>query len=185
MTIHPALHRRIPPAINVRIHASRFVLPPINALITETQAIRRHHRASETIRPTSEVMAGAAMALWFLNFSTWDGVADIAGTCSIGPGFLPPRRPVACCRRWPQNASTTATPVGLVGAELEFRCNRTVTASAGNRSTKWTIYRLSGPRLAALCRASITPGGPADRKRTEQQYQARRAMIPTGIPIAG
>lgn len=51
------------------------------------------------------------MALWFLNFSTWDGVAGIyVEDLFVWPRFR--RRgswPVACCRRWPENASTTAT----------------------------------------------------------------------------
>lgn len=60
----------------------------------------------------AEVNGGvAAMALWFLNFSTWDGVAGIyVEDLFVWPRFLAAAAwPVACCRRWPENASTTAT----------------------------------------------------------------------------
>ncbi|AFE18018.1 hypothetical protein MRGA327_19780 [Mycobacterium tuberculosis RGTB327] len=68
------------------------------------------------------------MALWFLNFSTWDGVAGIYGgglvrLAEVSPPRLGPWPAVDAgqrMRRQPLHA------VGLVGAELEFRCNRTV-----------------------------------------------------------
>ena len=53
----------------------------------------------------------AAIALWFRNFSTWDGVAGRLPRRPVrASGVSPPRAgPVRCWRHWPVNASTTAT----------------------------------------------------------------------------
>ena len=53
----------------------------------------------------------AAGALWFRNFSTWDGVAGIyLEDLYVRPRFGAAGSPARCCRRWPANASPAATP---------------------------------------------------------------------------
>lgn len=94
----------------------------------------------------------AAMALWFVNFSTWDGVAGIyLEDLFVRPGFR--RRGLArallaalageCLQRgytrlswavlnWNADAITLYDGIG------------------GEPQNEWTTYRLSGPRLAGL-----------------------------------
>jgi GNAT superfamily N-acetyltransferase len=98
----------------------------------------------------------AAMALWFVNFSTWDGEAGIyLEDLFVRPGFR--RRGLArallaalageCVRQgytrlswavlnWNADAITLYDGVG------------------GQPQNEWTTYRLSGPRLAGLAESS-------------------------------
>lgn len=98
----------------------------------------------------------AAMALWFVNFSTWDGVGGIyLEDLFVRPGFR--RRGLArallaalageCVRQgytrlswavlnWNADAITLYDGVG------------------GQPQNEWTTYRLSGPRLAGLAESS-------------------------------
>ncbi len=80
--------------------------------VTETQLPQRFSAPPTVHGHVAEVDGeAAAMALWFLNFSTWDGVAGIyLEDLFVRPGFGVAAWPARCWRRWPPNASTTATP---------------------------------------------------------------------------
>jgi GNAT superfamily N-acetyltransferase len=94
----------------------------------------------------------AAMALWFLNFSTWDGVAGIyLEDLFVRPRFR--RRGLAC-----------ALLAALAGECLDNGYTRLSWAVlnwnsdaialydgiGGQPQREWTTYRLSGPPLAEL-----------------------------------
>ena len=94
----------------------------------------------------------AAMALWFVNFSTWDGVAGIyLEDLFVRPGFR--RRGLA-----------RALLAALAGECLDNGYTRLSWAVLNWNSdaialydgigavpqSEWTTYRLSGPRLAEL-----------------------------------
>ncbi len=96
--------------------------------------------------------AVAATALWFLNFSTWDGVAGIyLEDLYVRPAFR--RRGLArtllsalareCVE---QNYSR------LSWAVLNWNVNAIALYDdvGGKPQTEWTTYRVSGPELAAL-----------------------------------
>ncbi|MET0899878.1 MAG: GNAT family N-acetyltransferase [Mycobacterium sp.] len=94
----------------------------------------------------------AATALWFLNFSTWDGVAGIyLEDLFVRPAFR--RRGLAKAL-----LSTLATECVENGySRLSWAVlNWNVDAIAlydhvgGKPQTEWTTYRVSGPELAAL-----------------------------------
>lgn len=131
-----------------------FERAPEQCTVTETQIETALFGASPTIYAHVAEIDGqvAAMALWFLSFSTWDGVAGIfledlyvrptfrrgglargllatlAGEC-VDKGYT---RLSWAVSNW--NVDAIALYDG-VGAEPQ---------------SEWTIYRLSGPRLAEL-----------------------------------
>ncbi len=97
----------------------------------------------------------AAIALWFLNFSTWDGVAGIyLEDLFVRPQFR--RRGLA--------RTLLATLAGecvndgytrLSWAVLNWNVDAIALYDAvgGRPQTEWTTYRVSGPELAALAEA--------------------------------
>ncbi|GAA4542174.1 GNAT family N-acetyltransferase [Mycobacterium paraffinicum] len=94
----------------------------------------------------------AAMALWFLNFSTWDGVAGIyLEDLFVRPGFR--RRGLA--RALLATLAAECLDNGytrLSWAVLNWNADaRTLYDGVGAEPQReWTTYRLSGPRLAEL-----------------------------------
>jgi GNAT superfamily N-acetyltransferase len=94
----------------------------------------------------------AGMALWFLNFSTWDGVAGIyLEDLYVRPRFR--RRGLArgllatLARECLDNGYTR-----LSWAVLNWNSDAIALYDAigGQPQREWTTYRLSGPELAAL-----------------------------------
>jgi GNAT superfamily N-acetyltransferase len=94
----------------------------------------------------------AAMALWFVNFSTWDGVAGIY----LEDLFVRPR-----FRRHGLARALLAALAGecldngytrLSWAVLNWNCDAIALYDGigGQPQREWTTYRLSGPRLAEL-----------------------------------
>lgn len=114
------------------------------------------------------------MALWFLNFSTWDGVAGIyVEDLFVWPRFR--RRGLArgllstLARECVDNRYTR-----LAWSVLNWNSDAIALYDriGGQPQHEWTIYRLSWTAVGCAGRTTlITPGGPADRRRTEQQYQ--------------
>jgi GNAT superfamily N-acetyltransferase len=94
----------------------------------------------------------AAMALWFHNFSTWDGVAGIyLEDLFVRPGFR--RRGLARALL----ATLAAECVDNGYTRLSWavlNCNADALTLydgvGGEPQREWTTYRLSGPRLAEL-----------------------------------
>lgn len=94
----------------------------------------------------------AAMALWFVNFSTWDGVAGIyLEDLFVRPGFR--RRGLArgllaalageCLQRGYTRLSWAVLNWNTDAINL-------YDGIGGEPQNEWTTYRLSGPRLAGL-----------------------------------
>lgn len=94
----------------------------------------------------------AAMALWFLNFSTWDGVAGIyLEDLYVRPRFR--RRGLArgllavlageCVRNGYSRLSWAVLNWNTDAIAL-------YDGVGGQPQTEWTTYRVSGPELAAL-----------------------------------
>lgn len=96
----------------------------------------------------------AATAVWFLNFSTWDGVAGVyLEDLFVRPAFR--RRGLArlllsaLARECVEQGYTR-----LSWAVLNWNVNAIALYDAvgGKPQTEWTTYRVSGPQLAALAR---------------------------------
>lgn len=142
-------------AITEMIHAlAEFEHAADQCTVTETQVSAALFGDSPTVHGHVAEVDGeiAAMALWFVNFSTWDGVAGIyLEDLFVRPEFR--RRGLAralmaalaceCVRRgytrlsWAVlNWNTDAIALyDGIGAEPQ---------------REWTTYRLSGPSLAGL-----------------------------------
>ena len=94
----------------------------------------------------------AAMALWFHNFSTWDGVAGIyLEDLFVRPGFR--RRGLA--RALLATLAAECVDKGytrLSWAVLNWNADALTLYDGvgGEPQREWTTYRLSGPRLAEL-----------------------------------
>lgn len=94
----------------------------------------------------------AATAVWFLNFSTWDGVAGIyLEDLYVRPAFR--RRGLA--RKLLATLAAECVKNGysrLTWAVLNWNVNAIALYDAvgGKPQTEWTTYRVSGPELTAL-----------------------------------
>lgn len=94
----------------------------------------------------------AATALWFRNFSTWDGVAGIyLEDLYVRPRFR--RRGLA--RRFLATLARECVDNGftrLSWAVLNWNVDAIALYDAvgGKPQTEWTTYRVSGPELSAL-----------------------------------
>ena len=98
----------------------------------------------------------AAMALWFVSFSTWDGVAGIyLEDLFVRPGFrrrgLARALLAALAGECVQRGYTR-----LSWAVLNWNADAITLYDAigGEPQNEWTTYRLSGPRLAGLAESS-------------------------------
>lgn len=96
----------------------------------------------------------AATAVWFLNFSTWDGVAGIyLEDLYVRPAFR--RRGLA--RKLLSALAEECVLQGysrLQWAVLNWNVNAIALYDAvgGKPQTEWTTYRVSGPELTALAK---------------------------------
>lgn len=94
----------------------------------------------------------AATAVWFLNFSTWDGVAGIyLEDLYVRPTFR--RRGLA--RKLLATLAAECVKNGysrLTWAVLNWNVNAIALYDGvgGEPQTEWTTYRVSGPELTAL-----------------------------------
>lgn len=94
----------------------------------------------------------AATAVWFPNFSTWDGVRGIyLEDLYVRPAFR--RRGLA--RKLLSTLAAECTTHGytrLSWAVLNWNVNAIALYDAvgGKPQTEWTTYRVSGPELSAL-----------------------------------
>ena len=96
----------------------------------------------------------AATAVWFRNFSTWDGVAGVyLEDLYVRPAFR--RRGLA--RKLLSELAAECVEHGytrLSWAVLNWNVDAIALYDAvgGKPQTEWTTYRVSGPELAALAR---------------------------------
>jgi GNAT superfamily N-acetyltransferase len=141
--------------ITAMIHGlAEFERAPDQCTVTEKQVSTALFGNSPTVQAHVAEVNGevAAMALWFLNFSTWEGVAGIfLEDLFVRPGFR--RRGLArallaalaaeCC----DNGYTR-----LSWAVLHWNSDAIALYDeiGAQPQREWTTYRLSGSRLAAL-----------------------------------
>ncbi|MFZ1176068.1 MAG: GNAT family N-acetyltransferase [Mycobacterium sp.] len=142
-------------AITEMIHAlAEFEHAADQCRVTETQISTALFGNSPTVHGHVAEVDGevAAMALWFINFSTWDGVAGIY----VEDLFVRPR-----FRRRGLARALLAALAGeclnngytrLSWAVLNWNADAIALYDGvgGEPQREWTTYRLSGPRLAEL-----------------------------------
>ena len=156
MTAH--IRRAIPTdtaAITAMIHGlARFERAPDHCTVTEKQIRAALFEEPITLRAHIAEVDGevAAMALWFLNFSTWDGVEGVYledlfvrqqfRRVGLARGLL-----TALARECVDNGYTR-----LCWAVLNWNTDAIALYDAvgGQPQSEWTTYRLSGPELAEL-----------------------------------
>lgn len=142
-------------AITGMIHAlAEFERAAEQCTVTETQISAALFGNSPTVHGHVADVDGeiAAMALWFLNFSTWDGIAGIyLEDLFVRPGFR--RRGLA--RGLLSALATECLDNGytrLSWAVLDWNVDAIALYDGVGAAPQreWTTYRLSGSRLAEL-----------------------------------
>jgi GNAT superfamily N-acetyltransferase len=141
--------------ISDMIHAlAEFERAADQCTVTETQISTALFGNSRTAHGHVAEIDGeiAAMALWFVNFSTWDGVAGIyLEDLFVRPGFrrrgLARALLAALARECVENGYTR-----LSWAVLNWNSDAIALYDGIGAApqSEWTTYRLSGPRLAEL-----------------------------------
>ncbi|WP_068181837.1 GNAT family N-acetyltransferase [Mycobacterium sp. UM_CSW] len=137
------------------IHAlAEFERAPEQCTVTETQISTALFGNSPIVHGHVAEVDGevAAMALWFMNFSTWDGVAGIyLEDLFVRPGFrrrgLARKLLSALARECLDNGYTR-----LSWAVLNWNVDAIALYDGVGAAPQreWTTYRLSGPPLAEL-----------------------------------
>ena len=139
------------------IHAlAEFERAAEQCTVSETQISTALFGNSPTVHGHVAEVDGeiAAMALWFLNFSTWDGVAGIyLEDLFVRPGFR--RRGLA--RALLSALATECLDNGytrLSWAVLNWNVDAIALYEGVGAAPQheWTTYRLSGPPLGELAR---------------------------------
>lgn len=141
--------------ITAMIHElAAFERAPDECTVTETQISTALFGPAPIVHGHVAEIDGevAAMALWLLNFSTWDGVAGIYledlyvrrafRRRGLGRGLL-----AALARECVDNGYTR-----LAWAVLNWNVDAIALYDGvgGRPQTEWTTYRVSGPELATL-----------------------------------
>jgi GNAT superfamily N-acetyltransferase len=142
-------------AITAMIHdLAEFEHAPQQCTVVETQVRTALFDQPATLRAHVAEVNGevAAMALWFLNFSTWDGVDGIyLEDLFVRPGF----RRLGLARALLSALATECVDNGytrLSWAVLDWNTGAiALYESVGGRpQSEWTTYRVSGAELAEL-----------------------------------
>jgi GNAT superfamily N-acetyltransferase len=142
-------------AITAMIHdLALFERAPEQCTVVETQISSALFGDSTTLQAHVAEVDGevAAMALWFLNFSTWDGVEGIyLEDLFVRPQLLRlglARGLLAALAKECVDHSYTR----LAWAVLNWNTDAITLYQAigGQPQTEWTTYRVSGPELSAL-----------------------------------
>jgi GNAT superfamily N-acetyltransferase len=152
------IRRAAPPdaaAITAMIHdLASFEHAADQCSVVENQVSTALFGENPTLRAHVAEVDGevAAMALWFLNFSTWDGVEGIYledlyvrnrfRRLGLARGLL-----AALAQECVENNYTRLAWAVLNWNTDAIALYRTVGAAP---QTEWTTYRLSGPELAEL-----------------------------------
>jgi GNAT superfamily N-acetyltransferase len=142
-------------AITAMIHGlARFERAADHCTVVESQISAALFQEHATLRAHVAEVDGevAAMALWFLNFSTWDGVEGIyLEDLYVLPRFrrlgLARSLLAALAKECVHNGYTR-----LAWAVLNWNTDAIALyrAIGGQPQGEWTTYRLSGPELAEL-----------------------------------
>jgi GNAT superfamily N-acetyltransferase len=142
-------------AITAMIHdLALFERAPDQCTVVETQISSALFGDSTTLRAHVAEVDGelAAMALWFLNFSTWDGVEGIyLEDLFVRPQFRRlglARRLLAALAKECVDHNYTR----LAWAVLNWNADAITLYQAigAEPQGEWTTYRVSGPELAEL-----------------------------------
>lgn len=181
--IRPARPDDVPGIVAMIHELAAFERAPEECTVTETQitaalfgddAVARCHIAEVGDQR-------AAMALWFRNFSTWDGVAGIhLEDLFVREQFR--RRGLArallatlaaeCVRRGYSRLSWSVLDWNTDAIAL-------YDAVGGRQLPEWIGYRVSGPELSALAESSTSQRRVAGANNSTSAASATRA---TGIP---
>jgi GNAT superfamily N-acetyltransferase len=139
------------------IHAlAEFERAAEQCTVTETQISTALFGNSPTVHGHVAEVDGriAAMALWFVNFSTWDGVAGIfLEDLFVRPGFRRrglARALLAALARECVDKDYTRLSWAVLNWNVDAIALYDGVGAAPQR--EWTTYRLSGPSLAELAR---------------------------------
>jgi GNAT superfamily N-acetyltransferase len=142
-------------AITAMIHdLARFERAPEQCTVVESQISSAIFGDSITLRAHVAEVGGevAAMALWFLNFSTWDGVEGIYledlfvrpqfRRLGLARGLLAALAKECVDRNYSR----------LAWAVLNWNTDAIALYQGvgGQPQSEWTTYRVSGPELSAL-----------------------------------
>jgi GNAT superfamily N-acetyltransferase len=137
------------------IHAlAEFEHAAEQCTVTETQISTALFGNSPTVHGHVAEADGemAAMALWFVNFSTWDGVAGIyLEDLFVRPGFRRrglARALLAALARECLDKGYTRLSWAVLNWNVDAIALYDGVGAAPQR--EWTTYRLSGPPLAEL-----------------------------------
>lgn len=137
------------------IHAlAEFEHAAEQCTVTETQISAALFGNSPTVHGHVAEVDGAiaAMALWFVNFSTWDGVAGIyLEDLFVRPGFRRrglARKLLAALARECLDKGYTRLSWAVLNWNVDAIALYDGVGAAPQR--EWTTYRLSGPSLAEL-----------------------------------
>ena len=142
-------------AITAMIHdLALFERAPDQCTVVETQIRSALFGDSPTLQAHVAEVDGevAAMALWFLNFSTWDGVEGIyLEDLFVRPQFrrLGLARGLLAALA---NECVEHNYSRLAWAVLNWNTDAIALYQAigGQPQSEWTTYRVSGPELSAL-----------------------------------
>jgi GNAT superfamily N-acetyltransferase len=139
------------------IHAlAEFEHAAEQCTVTETQISTALFGNSPVVHGQVAEVDGriAAMALWFVNFSTWDGVAGIyLEDLFVRPGFRRrglARKLLAALARECVDKGYTRLSWAVLNWNVDAIALYDGVGAAPQR--EWTTYRLSGPPLAELAR---------------------------------
>jgi GNAT superfamily N-acetyltransferase len=153
-----SIRRAIPAdaaAITDMIHAlAEFERAAEQCTVTETQISAALFGNSPILHAHVAEVDGevAAMALWFVNFSTWDGVAGIyLEDLFVRPGFRRrglARALLAALAAECLDNGYTRLSWAVLNWNVDAIALYDGVGAAPQR--EWTTYRLSGPRLAEL-----------------------------------
>ena len=175
--------------IAAMIHAlAEFENAPDECAVTEKLISTALFCDSPTVQGHVAEIDGeiGAMALWFLNFSTWDGVAGIyLEDLFVRPSFRRRGLARALLRRWPECLDNGLHAVVMGGAELELRCHCAVRRDRRAAAERVDYLSAVRPRWPSSPDHLIAAGGPAHGRGTEQQAQYGQCHMPAGIPNAG
>jgi GNAT superfamily N-acetyltransferase len=142
-------------AITEMVHGlARFERAPEQCTVVESQISAALFDQAPTLRAHVAEVDGevAAMALWFLNFSTWDGVEGIY----LEDLYVQPRfRRLGLARALLKALARECVDHGytrLSWAVLNWNTDAIALYDGvgGQPQDEWTTYRVSGPELAAL-----------------------------------
>jgi GNAT superfamily N-acetyltransferase len=163
-------------AITAMIHGlAEFERAPDQCTVVETQISSALFGASTTLRAHVAEVDGdvAAMALWFLNFSTWDGAEGVyLEDLFVRPEFrrlgLARALLAALAKECVDHDYTR-----LAWAVLDWNTDAiALYESVGAQpQSEWTTYRVTGPELTALASTALMTADDDAERSDEEEWR--------------